>query len=68
MNENDIVIKLKKYDVLRMFVDDYYIGSVSNINDDMDITLTYNGKFYCYDRYDNGTCMHIWFNRYEVNA
>ena len=66
MNENDIVIKLKKYDVLRMFVDDYYIGSVSNINDDMDITITYNGKFYCFDRYDNGIFMHVWFDRYEV--
>lgn len=68
MNENEIVIKLKQYDVLRMFLCDDYIGSISNVCNDMEITITYNGKSYCYDRYDNGIFMHVWFDRYEVIA
>ena len=66
MNENYVVIKLKKYDVLRMFLCDDYIGSISNVCDDMEITIRYNGESYCFDRYDNGIFMHVWFDRYEV--
>ena len=68
MNENEIVIKLEKYDVLRMFLCDDYIGSISNVCDDMEITIRYNGESYCLDRYDNGIFMHVWFDRYEVIA
>ena len=45
-----------------------YIGSITNMEDDIEITIGEydNTKEIAIDYYSNGLCVHIWCTKYKV--
>lgn len=68
MEKKTIILKPQKR--VKMFTNDVYIGSISNLFEPATINIEYNErtKEYCIDYYFNGASVHFWCDRYEVET